>query len=121
MLSRRSWKGNHVLHSPVPVCSSPCSYRTTLHRHNTPGGLVTTASEASGNVHSVVVLAATNRLEDLDEAVMRRFESKVQYAFATSHVAHTAVRLKVLKILLLVNPFMFHNRCTWGHQSRTRA
>ena len=39
-----------------------------------------TSTAASANFdHRVVVIAATNRIQDLDEAILRRFDAKVQY------------------------------------------
>ena len=56
----------------------------SLLKYTVNGTTTTTYSESKGEdgtecdgVSEVVVIAATNRLEDLDEAVVRRFESKI--------------------------------------------
>ena len=38
---------------------------------------ITNPSEDGKSNHNVVIVAATNRLEDLDEAIIRRFDKKV--------------------------------------------
>ena len=55
-------------------------------------------SPSSSN--SIVVIAATNRLEDLDEAVVRRFESRIYIG-----VPDKACREKQVHIIIMsINP-----------------
>lgn len=64
----------------------------SLSEHDEGGdGEVTESSTPVSKIPGlVVVLAATNRLEDLDEAAMRRFESKV-YVGAPGPVTRVAM------------------------------
>lgn len=67
-----------------PASQLSCNQSGNRHRLQDPhpAGLSHSHSHCNGQSQSyaqskVVVLAATNRLEDLDEAVLRRFETKV--------------------------------------------